>query len=207
MNNKLIIDTLDDEKQVDIEVGRDETLVYFLLGIDKNKSKDIHIHLNGQGATAKILGVIIGDSAQTSIHTHQHHLVPDTQSDLLIKSVIGGSGKLTYDGLIKIEKGAQRSNAYQRNENIILSDKAHVDTKPELEILANDVRCTHGATVGKLDTEGIFYLQSRGINKEEAQKLMLTGFFESVIDQICDVNEQEKLRKKVNSALQTLMVL
>src|SRR3989338_4557715 len=141
-----------------------------------DKSGDYVIELAGEGAEATILGAFVGkDDDDFKIHTLQLHKAPNTLSDLLIKTVMEGNAKFNYDGLIKIEKNAQKSNAYQRNENLLLSENAHVESKPELEIEANDVRCTHGATMGMIDEEEIFYLMSRGINRKDAEGIIVEG--------------------------------
>ena len=197
---KIIIDGLDDKKKK-ITVGKNSELTYVLVSTAGQGKKDVDISLSGQGANVQILGIIIGKKGQATIHTLQHHTAPDTQSDLLIKSVMFGPSSLSYDGLIKIDPGAQKSNAYQRNENLLMSDRATVDTRPELEIQANDVRCTHGATIGKIDEEILFYLMSRGIDRKEAERLVIKGFFEPVLERIPDIKMVEKLRLKIQSEL------
>jgi Fe-S cluster assembly protein SufD len=149
------------------------------------ESGEYIIELIGEHAEAVILGAFVGKTDEVfRIHTIQHHKAPNTTSDLLIKSVLGGNSKLNYNGLIKIDKNAQKSNAYQRNENLLLSDQVHVESKPELEILANDVRCTHGATMGMVDEEEIFYLMSRGISRNVSEGLIVEGFLQNVYDRI-----------------------
>ena len=197
---KIVVDTLDKKKKL-LKVKKDENLTYVLVSTDGDGQKDVEIGLNGQGANVQILGIIIGNHGQAKIHTLQHHTAPDTQSDLLIKSVMFGTSSLSYDGLIKIDPGAQRSNAYQRNENLLMSDKAAVATRPELEIEANDVRCTHGATIGKIDEEVLFYVMSRGIERDEAERLVIEGFFEPVLKRIDDEKISQKLRLKIQSEL------
>lgn len=167
-----------------------------------DKSGDYEIRLMGEHAEAQILGIFIGrGDEQFTIHTRQLHKASNTKSDLLIKSVLFDSSRLNYDGLIKIEKEGQGSDAYQRNENLVMNENVRVDTKPELEILANSVRCTHGATVGKIDNEQLFYLQSRGLSTKQAQKLIIEGFFEGVLERIIDNKLQKKLRDKINKKL------
>lgn len=167
-----------------------------------DKSGEYEIQLSGENAHAQILGVFIGrKDEQFTIHTRQLHKAANTTSDLLIKSVLYDSSRLNYDGLIKIEKQGQGSDAYQRNENLVMNENVRVDTKPELEILANSVRCTHGATVGKINKDQLFYLQSRGLSTKQAQKLIIEGFFESVIEKIKDHQLQKKVRDKINKKL------
>jgi Fe-S cluster assembly protein SufD len=105
-------------------------------------------------------------------------------SDLLFKGALRDRARMIYQGLIRVHKNAQRSDAYQANRNLILSDKARADSIPSLEIEANDVRCTHGATVGQVDEEQLFYLMARGLNKHDAERLIISGFFEPVLERI-----------------------
>ncbi len=163
-----------------------------------DKSGEYEIQLVGEGAQVQILGIFVGkNSDEFIIRTKQIHYAPNTTSDLLIKSVLFDKSKLDYDGLIKIEKDAQKSNAYQRNENLVMNEGVKVDTRPELEILANDVRCTHGATIGKVDSEQMFYLTSRGLSKKQAQQLIIEGFFANVLTRISDKKLQNSLRNKI----------
>lgn len=167
-----------------------------------DKSGEYVIELVGEGAQVQILGIFIGkNNDEFIIRTTQRHLAPNTKSDLLIKSVLFNKSRLDYDGLIKIEKDAQRSDAYQRNENLVMNNGVKVDTKPELEILANDVRCTHGATIGKIDQEQMFYLRNRGLSKKQGEQLIIQGFFEGVIQRITDQKLQNKIRNKIFSSL------
>ncbi len=165
------------------------------LGAQKSRS-EIETELAGSGATAYIFGLTIGDGQQTfEQHTLQDHKAPHTTSDLLFKTALLDSAYAVYSGLIKVEKQAQRTDAYQANRNLLLSDKAKADTLPKLEILANDVRCTHGATVGPIDPEQFFYLISRGIEDKDAQKLLIEGFFDEVLGRIKENGFKDKVRE------------
>ncbi|RJR28392.1 hypothetical protein C4564_05405 [Candidatus Microgenomates bacterium] len=179
--------------------------------INKNEQKTIvlvaksavtyslDVELQGQGAHAVIIGFLLGkDNDEINIHTLQKHTAPNTVSDLHIKGILRGRSYVRYEGFIQIEKQAQRSNAYQRDDNLLLSDEAKADSKPALEILANDVRCTHGATLGKIDEEQLFYLECRGINRQKAEKLIAEGFFEALIQKIPEKQVQEKVRLLLN---------
>ena len=110
-----------------------------------------------------------------------------------------------YEGLIKIEKGAQKSNAYQKNQNLLLSDKAWAESKPYLEILANDVRCTHGATIGQIDREQLYYLSTRGLTEKEASKLLITGFCQDILDRLPDEKLKASLMKKIETKINLLL--
>jgi len=165
------------------------------LGSQKSRS-EIETELVGSGAHAFILGLTIGNEKQTfEQHTLQDHKAPHTTSDLLFKTALLDSAYAVYSGLIKVEKEAQRTDAYQANRNLLLSDKAKADTLPKLEILANDVRCTHGATVGPIDPEQFFYLTSRGIEDKDARKLLIEGFFDEVLGRIKENGFKDKIRE------------
>lgn len=154
----------------------------------------------GAGANAKLLGFFFGDGKQHfDQHTFQNHIVGNTASDLLYKGALKDSAYSAFRGLIRVNPAAQRSDAYQANRNILLSPKAHADSIPELEIEANDVRCTHGATVGPIDPEQIFYLQARGIPKVEAEKVIVEGFFDPLMQKI----PLESIRDELAQAIQS----
>ncbi|OGC76802.1 MAG: Fe-S cluster assembly protein SufD [candidate division Zixibacteria bacterium RBG_16_40_9] len=165
------------------------------LGSQKSRS-EIETELAGSGASAYIFGLTIGNGEQTfEQHTLQDHKAPHTTSDLLFKTALLDSAYAVYSGLIKVEKQAQRTDAYQANRNLLLSDKAKADTLPKLEILANDVRCTHGATVGPIDPEQFFYLISRGIEDKDARKLLIEGFFDEVLGRIKEDGFKDKVKE------------
>lgn len=141
--------------------------------------------LRGQGAFSEMLGLYFGDSDQHfAQRTLQSHNVEHTTSDLLYKGALKERSRSEYSGLIKVLKGAQGTDAYQANRNIVLSEEAVARSIPQLEIEANEVRCTHGATVAPVEEEHIFYLMSRGIDRVTAEKLVVFGFFGDVLDRI-----------------------
>lgn len=172
-------------------------LVTLTLNLGSQKSRsEIETELAGSGANAYIFGLTIGNGKQTfEQHTLQDHKAPHTTSDLLFKTALLDSAYAVYSGLIKVEKEAQRTDAYQANRNLLLSDKAKADTLPKLEILANDVRCTHGATVGPIDPEQFFYLTSRGIEDKDARKLLIEGFFDEVLGRIKEDGFKDKVKE------------
>ena len=132
-----------------------------------------------------MLGISFADGDQFfDHHTWQEHESPYATSDLEFKTALKDSARTVYSGLIRVHEGAQKTDAYQQNRNLILSRKARADTIPNLEIAANDVRCTHGATISQVEPEHLFYLQARGIPRTEAQNLIVEGFFRPVIDRI-----------------------
>ena len=145
----------------------------------------IGTRLQGHDSMAEMLGISFADGDQFfDHHTWQEHESPYATSDLEFKTAVKDSARTVYSGLIRVHEGAQKTDAYQQNRNLILSRKARADTIPNLEIAANDVRCTHGATISQVEPEHIFYLESRGISRTDAQKLIVEGFFRPVIDRI-----------------------
>ncbi len=142
-------------------------------------------HLRGEGALAEMLGISFGDEGQFfDHHTWQLHEAPHGTSDLEFKGALKEGARSVFSGMIKVEEGAQRTDAYQQNRNLVLDRTSRADSIPNLEIAANDVRCTHGATVSQVVPEHLYYLQARGIPRAEAQKLIVEGFFRPVIDRI-----------------------
>jgi Fe-S cluster assembly protein SufD len=149
---------------------------------------DVEVELRGQGAESDMLGLIFGENDQQfDYHTLQGHRAPDTRSDLLFKSALDDKSHSTYTGVISIGKDAPRSEAYQANRNLLLSSGARADTEPKLEILIDDVaRCTHGATIGPVDDEQLFYLRSRGLDADTAARVIVDGFFQEVFQKAGD---------------------
>ncbi len=150
-----------------------------------NYSGDVTIDIDGSEIECYIYGLYIGrDQNNFKLNTIQRHNAPRSTSDLLIKGVFFDESRFIYEGLIRIEKKAQKSHAYQKNQNLIMSDKCFVDSRPFLEILANDVFCTHGSTTGGLNEEQIYYLKTRGIEEIRARELLIKGFANEILDKI-----------------------
>lgn len=174
-----------------------------LLGSKLTKT-NVESSLRGQGATSEMLGIYFGDGTQHfDQHTIQDHAQPHTTSDLLFKGVLRDRARQVFAGLIRVEPGAQKTNAYQANRNLLLSDQARVDSMPKLEIGANDVRCTHGATMGQVEPEYLFYLRSRGLGQEEAERLIVEGFLDEIVQRI----PLEEVRDRLADAIQAKMGL
>jgi Fe-S cluster assembly protein SufD len=188
------------------QIGRDAKLVTLNFGLGGRLAKsDIEVELLGRGAHSDMLGLVFAEGAQQfDYHTLQGHRSPDTTSDLLFKAALDDQSHSVYTGVIIIEKGAQRSDAYQANRNLLLGEGARADTEPKLEIEADDVRCTHGATVGPIDEEQLFYLQSRGLDADTASRLVVDGFFQDVLDRVGDPRVTDPLRDKVSPHLERL---
>lgn len=183
-----------------VRIARDARFHWTFAGLGGKLTKlDMEMHLDGEGSEGKFSGCYFGNETQHfDFHTFQNHIVGHSLSDLLFKGALRGRARTVYQGLIKVHKNAQRSDAYQANRNLILSDKARADSIPSLEIEANDVRCTHGATVGQVDNEQLFYLMARGLNRQEAERLIIAGFFEPVLERI----PAESLRALVTEAVE-----
>ncbi|MCL4259973.1 MAG: Fe-S cluster assembly protein SufD [Anaerolineales bacterium] len=156
------------------------------------------LDLAGDGAWGRMSGFYFTDGAQHLDHdTQQNHLAPHTTSDLLFKGALKGNSRSVWQGMIYVAPGAQKTDGYQANRNLVLSDKARADSIPGLEILADDVRCTHGATVGKLEQEPLFYLKSRGIPQAEAEKIVVEGFFDPIFQRIPFEGVRERFQEYI----------
>jgi len=167
-------------------VGRDATVRMVSVGLGGRFAKNrIAASLVGPGASAELKALFFGSDRQFfDFHTLQQHQVGNTTSDLLFKGALRDEARSVYAGLIRIEPNASRSDAYQANRNLLLSKTAKAHSIPMLEILNNDVRCTHGATVAPVDPEHLFYLESRGIPASTAERMIVHGFFGEVLDRI-----------------------
>ena len=136
----------------------------------------------GQGATSELRSAYLGTGEQIhDVRTLQDHAAPRTDSDLLCKGAVAGSSRSVYSGLIRIRHGAVRSNAMQTNHNLVLDERAHADSVPNLEIEENDVRCSHASTVGPVDEDQLYYLESRGVAPDRAERLIVSGFFADIV--------------------------
>jgi Fe-S cluster assembly protein SufD len=181
-----------------LDRGAELTTVTAGLGGKLTRSK-VEALLEGEGSQADLLGVSFGDGSQHfDYQTLQDHIGPRTRSDLLYKAALTGKASEVWYGTARIHKGAAGSDANQTSRNLLLSDSAKAAPIPVLEIEAYDIlRCSHGATAGPLDEEQAFYLESRGIDPKEAERLLVGAFFQPVLDRI----EDEPLRKRVQNAL------
>jgi len=160
------------------------------------------VHLDGRGAEAQVNGVTFATDRQTlSYYTQQTHSAPDTRSDLLYKDVLRDRARVIWRGMIKVEAAAQQTDGYQRNDSLLLSPTARCDAIPGLEIEADDVRCTHGATAGRVDEEQVFYAMCRGMTEYEAMHMIVQGFFQTVTDRIPVELVRETLDKAVEHKL------
>jgi Fe-S cluster assembly protein SufD len=181
-------------------VGRDAELDWVAGGFGSKKGKiRIENDLAGQGATSRVTGAYFADGAQhLDYDTLQAHLAPSTTSDFAFKGALRDNATAVWRGMIRVEKDAQKTNAYQENRNLLLSPDAHADSIPGLEIEANDVRCTHGATVSQVDRDELFYCMARGLSRGEAERLIVRGFDQEIFDRI----ELEPVRNALQTALE-----
>jgi Fe-S cluster assembly protein SufD len=167
-------------------VERDAELDWVSGGFGSKKGKvRIQNDLAGQGATSRVTGAYFTDGEQhLDYDTFQEHIAPNTTSDFAFKGALRDRSTAVWRGMIRVEPDAQKTNAYQENRNLMLSPTTHAVPIPGLEIMANDVRCTHGATVGRVDREQLFYLMARGLSRPEAERLIVRGFFEDVLARV-----------------------
>jgi Fe-S cluster assembly protein SufD len=190
------------------EKARIETnasLNWFHAAIGSKLTKNFStVDLAGKGAGAQVSGFYFPTQTQhMDLDTQQNHLAPNTTSDLLYKGALSGKGRSVWQGMVFVAPGAIKSDGYQVNRNLILSPEARADSLPGLEIKADDVRCSHGATVGKIDEEQIFYLLSRGITRQEAEQLLVEGFFDPVLQKIRIETLQNNLKKMILNKLKS----
>ena len=181
-------------------VERDAELDWVEGGFGSAKGKVwIQNDLAGRGATSRVTGAYFADGTQhLDYDTYQLHAAPDTTSDFAFKGALRDSAATVWRGMIRVEEGAQKTNAYQENRNLMLSERAHADSIPGLEILANDVRCTHAAAIAQIDREQLFYLRSHGLSEAEAQRLVIEGFLQALVERF----EEGPVRDALAAALE-----
>jgi len=156
------------------------------------------VKLAGKGANSQVNGVLFTqDSQQMTYNTLQHHAAPACRSDFLYKAALQDQSRTVWRGMIQVDPIAQKTDGYQRNDNLLLSEQARADSIPGLEIEADDVRCTHGSTSGRVDEELIFYARSRGFTRKEAVRMIVTGFFQQIFDRISIESVREALGQAI----------
>jgi Fe-S cluster assembly protein SufD len=181
-------------------LGRDSALNWIFGAVGSHLTKNFtEIDLAGQGAEGRMSGFYFADGDQHLDHdTQQNHLAPNGTSDLLFKGALLDRSRSVWQGMIYVAPGAQKTDGYQANRNLVLSPHARADSIPGLEILADDVRCTHGATVGQLEAEPVFYLMSRGLPRREAERLVVDGFFAPVLERIPFEGVRERFARMID---------
>jgi Fe-S cluster assembly protein SufD len=186
-----------------IRAGRDATIRTFTasLGGEYARFRTESV-LAGKGGSAELLAAYLGDGTQMhDFRTLQEHAAPRTKSDLVFKGAVGGTARSVYSGLIRMRRGAKGADAFQTNRNLVLSDGAHADSVPNLDIEENDVRCSHASAVGQIDREQRFYLESRGVPPAVAERLILLGFFEDLWARVATPGVRAHLAAAVASRL------
>jgi len=167
-------------------VGRDAEFRSLAIGFGASLARaEAETVLAGQGGSSEMLGIFFADGAQHFDHRSvQDHVAPNCTSSLLYKGALRDASRAVFSGWVHVRPGAQKTDAMQTSRNLVLSEHAKADSIPNLEIEANDVRCGHAASVGPVDEETLFYLESRGIPRDEAERLIVTGFFQEVLDRV-----------------------
>jgi Fe-S cluster assembly protein SufD len=184
-------------------VASEGSLQWTVVGLGSRLSHiNQKINLDGRAATAEVNGVTFAsDRQKISYYTQQHHRQQGTHSDLLYKEVLRDDSRVIWRGMIKVDAAAQQTDGYQRSDALMLSDDARCDSIPGLEIEADDVRCTHGATTGRVDADQVLYAMSRGISRKEAMHMIVEGFFQQVYDRIPIEIVRETLSRTVQAKL------
>ena len=170
------------ELRPDYTVGAGEKLeLTFVVLPGESRDIDVAIDLVGEGAEVLLKGLYLcGGDERVNFRILMHHRAPGCLSRQLFNGIAGGSSRVTFEGRIIVAPDAQKTEAYQENHNIVLSDQAHAETMPQLEIYADDVKCSHGATVGRLDEEALFYMRTRGVPEKDAKVLQMLSFLSPV---------------------------
>ncbi len=187
-----------------VNVDRNGNLDWIFGAIGSHLTKNFsELNLVGSGSTGKMSGFYFTNHDQHLDHdTQQNHLAMHTTSDLLFKGALLDESRSVWQGMIYVAPGADKTDGYQANRNLVLSPKARADSIPGLEILANDVRCTHGATVGKIDPEQVFYLLSRGIPEHEAERLIVEGFFDPIMQRIPFEGVRQRFQEAIHNKME-----
>ena len=169
-----------------VEIGRDATVRTGEVGLGGKVGRlDLDVELEGQGSSAEVLGVYFGEYDQTLDYRMLiHHMGKNSSSNVFLKGAVEDDAQSVFTGLLKIDKGAERTSAFETNRNLVLSEGAKAHSVPNLEIECDDVVCGHGSSVGPLETEHLYYLRSRGLSAERAERLMIKGFFNEIIDRL-----------------------
>ena len=192
-------------RNIEVQAGqRTDMLLLVMPGVSCDIKLDVR--LAGEGAEANVYGAYVcGGQEKVKIAVDMRHDVPYCNSRQLFKGIAGGDSRVDFYGKIIVAQDAQRTEAYQENHNILLSDGARVDTKPQLEIYADDVKCSHGATIGRLNEEEQFYMRSRGITLEDAKVLQMISFIAPVLETVQDEAQREAISAEFESAIRKIV--
>ena len=198
-------DTVALETEWDISLAEGATLTLVFVSLRGSIRNRIAVSLDGPHADCRLAGLYLpSDAEEMDFDIEMVHRVPACRSTQLFKSVVSGQGVAHFDGLIRVVPDAQQTEAYQANHNLLASDAARAFTRPQLEIYADDVKCSHGATVGRLNPDELFYMRTRGIPLAEAQLLQQLAFANEVLAQISSKEQREDMQARVEKRLREL---
>lgn len=170
--------------------------VVFAAAPEEEVSYEYLVVLCGEGASAEIYGVMVADGeSKVKVNTKMCHLAPNCHSNQQVRGIANANGYGLFEGLVYVAPDAQKTEAYQQSRNVLLSPTARIQTLPQLEIYADDVKCSHGATVGQMNEEQIYYMRQRGLSEEDARKLQLGGFIRQVLDRVDDEALREEMER------------
>jgi Fe-S cluster assembly protein SufD len=189
-----------------VNVERDGKIDWVFGALGSKVTKNFtDLNLTGEGSSGKVSGFYFTHGKQHLDHqTRQNHLARNTMSDLLFKGALVGDSRSVWQGMIYVAENALKADGYQANRNLLLGDRSHADSIPGLEILTDDVRCTHGATVGKIDAEQLFYLESRGLTREDAERVIVEGFFDPIMQRIPFEGVKNRFQRAILEKMQDL---
>ena len=183
-----------------VQAGETLNLEYVVLP-GESRDIDVSVDLVGPGAEAHIKALYLCSGAEkVNFRILMHHRAPGCHSTQCINGIAGGEAQVNFSGTIIVAPDAQQTEAYQENHNIVLTDGAHVETTPQLEIYADDVKCSHGATTGRLDEDALFYMRTRGVPEAEAKVLQMISFLSPVTESLSEA-ERERTNQKIITLL------
>ena len=188
-------------------MARDAGLEWLALGFGSARGKvRMETKLAGRGSSAKVTGAYAGEGTQhLDFDTTQEHAAEDTTSDLAFRGVLAERATAVWRGMIRVDPGAQRTDAFQESRNLLLSTDAHADAIPGLEIEADDVRCTHAAAIAQVDPEQLYYLQSHGLGDADAKQLVVEGFLQELVERAKEGPIRDTLRDELERRLDQLL--
>lgn len=188
---------------VSVSVEKDSVYDSFTLNTGGKLTRhEIHAQINGENAELSLNGInLLGGNQHGDTTILIEHAAPHCQSNQFYRSILDDKARAVFQGKVHVHQAAQKTDGYQLSNAILLSPDAEMDTKPELEIYADDVRCSHGATTGQLDEEPVFYLRSRGLTEKQARELLIQAFVDEVVDKIVDEDIQTSVREKTGQWL------
>ena len=210
-NAHLVLNEVQDFGNQTVNIRREQTIVqeggdfhWNICELGGSKSYDnLDVRMEGENSSAVVYGLYFPVKDQLMhIETRQDHMVPHTYSNLHYKGALADRAKASWEGMIYVDPKAEKTDGYQKNENLMLSDEAEVFAKPGLEIIMDDVKCSHGTTITNIDDDQIFYLTSRGIPEREAEKLVIRGFFDTILNLVTYSPIRGKLQNKIDSKMQ-----